>query len=117
MSMLCGTSRRPEATGLAGRRRIQTGSSRFFKPLVPTASSQSAKKIVRTPCCGLPATSRKEPDRVEAGPTGKVPIDRLAQLAPTCRISRARVVDAGRVITGGELYRSDVEGWRSNVLV
>jgi transcriptional regulator GlxA family with amidase domain len=50
---------------------------------------------------GLPATSRKEPDRVEAAPTGKVPIDRLADLAPTCRISRARVVDAGRIITGG----------------
>lgn len=50
---------------------------------------------------GLPATSRKEPDRVEAKPPGKVPIDRLADLAPTCRISRARVVDAGRIITAG----------------
>lgn len=50
---------------------------------------------------GLPATSRKEPDRVEASPSGKVPIDRLAELAPMCRISRARVVDAGRIITGG----------------
>ena len=30
-----------------------------------------------------------------------VPLDRLAQLAPACRISRARVVDAGRIITAG----------------
>ncbi len=50
---------------------------------------------------GLPATNRKEPDRVEAGPNGKTPIDRLADLAPGCRISRARVVDAGRIITAG----------------
>ena len=28
-----------------------------------------------------------------------VPIDRLASLAPACHVSRARVVDAGRVIT------------------
>ena len=50
---------------------------------------------------GLAATNRKEPDRVESGPNGKVPIDRLADIAPACRISRARVVDAGRVITAG----------------
>ncbi|MGH3548936.1 MAG: DJ-1/PfpI family protein [Pseudonocardiaceae bacterium] len=50
---------------------------------------------------GLPATSRKEPDRVEAKPPGKVPIDRLADIAPACRISRARVVDAGRIVTAG----------------
>src|SRR3984885_3206614 len=50
---------------------------------------------------GLPATNRKEPDRVEAGPSGKIPIDRLAELAPACRISRARVVDAGRIVTAG----------------
>jgi transcriptional regulator GlxA family with amidase domain len=50
---------------------------------------------------GLPATNRKEPDRVEQVAGGKVPIDRLAEIAPKCRISRARVVDAGRVITGG----------------
>jgi len=50
---------------------------------------------------GLPATNRKEPDRVEAKPPGMVPIDRLAQIAPACRISRARVVDAGRIITAG----------------
>src|SRR5690348_6377044 len=31
---------------------------------------------------GLPATNRKEPDRQEAGPHGKVPIDRLAEIAP-----------------------------------
>lgn len=50
---------------------------------------------------GLPATSRKQPDPIEAQPAGKVPIDRLADLAPACQISRARVVDAGRIITAG----------------
>ena len=50
---------------------------------------------------GIAATSRKEADRSEASPTGMVPIDRLATLAPTCRVSRARVVDAGRMITAG----------------
>jgi transcriptional regulator GlxA family with amidase domain len=50
---------------------------------------------------GLPATNRKEPDRVEARPNGMVPIDRLSQIAPACRVSRARVVDAGRVVTAG----------------
>jgi hypothetical protein len=50
---------------------------------------------------GLPATTRKEPDRHESSPGGKVPIDRLAEIAPAARISRARVVDAGRMITAG----------------
>src|SRR5207237_4797660 len=50
---------------------------------------------------GKAATNRKEPDRLEASNMGKVPIDRLAEIAPKCRISRARVVDAGRIITGG----------------
>ena len=50
---------------------------------------------------GLPATNRKEPDRAEAAPSGKVPIDRLREIAPACIISRARVVDAGRIITAG----------------
>lgn len=50
---------------------------------------------------GLPATNRKEPDKVEAGPNGMVPLDRLAQIAPACRISRARVVDSGRIVTAG----------------
>jgi transcriptional regulator GlxA family with amidase domain len=50
---------------------------------------------------GLPATNRKEPDRLEASSMGKVPIDRLAELAPACRVSRARVVDAGRIVTAG----------------
>jgi transcriptional regulator GlxA family with amidase domain len=50
---------------------------------------------------GLPATNRKEPDKVESGAAGKVPIDRLAEIAPDCRISRARVVDAGRIVTAG----------------
>ncbi|HQS99696.1 MAG: peptidase [Hydrogenophilales bacterium 16-64-46] len=50
---------------------------------------------------GLAATNRKEPDRVEASHLGKTPIDRLAEIAPACRVSRARVVDAGRIVTGG----------------
>ncbi len=50
---------------------------------------------------GVAATNRKEPDRVESGPAGKVPIDRLAEIAPACRVSRARVVDAGRIVTAG----------------
>jgi transcriptional regulator GlxA family with amidase domain len=50
---------------------------------------------------GLPATNRKEPDRVESSGAGMVPIVRLAKIAPACRISRARVVDAGRIITAG----------------
>ena len=50
---------------------------------------------------GIPATSRKEPDRVEASAAGMVPIDRLARVAPACRVSRARVVDAGRIVTAG----------------
>ena len=49
----------------------------------------------------LPATNRKEPDRVESSPAGMVPIDRLAKIAPAARISRARVVDAGRIVTAG----------------
>ena len=50
---------------------------------------------------GLPATNRKEPDALEASSLGKVPLARLAEIAPACRISRARVVDAGRIITAG----------------
>lgn len=50
---------------------------------------------------GLSATSRKEADRIEASEFGIVPIDRLAEIAPECKISRARVVDTGRIITAG----------------
>jgi transcriptional regulator GlxA family with amidase domain len=50
---------------------------------------------------GRLATNRKEPDRLESSNMGKVPIDRLAEIAPACRISRARVADSGRIITGG----------------
>src|SRR5437868_10284889 len=50
---------------------------------------------------GLAATNRKEPDRVEANAPGMVPIDRLAKIAPKARISRARVVDSGRMVTAG----------------
>ena len=50
---------------------------------------------------GLAATNRKEPDRVEANPPGMVPIDRLAKIAPKAKVSRARVVDSGRIVTAG----------------
>ncbi|MDA8345437.1 MAG: DJ-1/PfpI family protein [Thermaerobacter sp.] len=50
---------------------------------------------------GLPATNRKEPDAQEAGSRGMVPIERLAKIAPSAKIRRSRVVDAGRLITGG----------------
>ncbi|MGN9863958.1 DJ-1/PfpI family protein [Bacillus swezeyi] len=50
---------------------------------------------------GVPATSRKEPDRLEASEMGQVPIDRLADIAPACKISRARIVDSGRIVTAG----------------
>lgn len=50
---------------------------------------------------GLAATNRKAPDRLEASKMGQVPIDRLAVIAPKTRISRARVVDAGRIVTAG----------------
>jgi transcriptional regulator GlxA family with amidase domain len=50
---------------------------------------------------GLAATNRKEPDRVESKPPGKVPLDRLADIAPGVKISRSRVVDQGRIITAG----------------
>jgi len=49
---------------------------------------------------GRAATNRKEPDRAESA-GGMVPIDRLAKIAPACRISRARVVDAGHIVTAG----------------
>ena len=38
---------------------------------------------------------------MESGPTARCRIDRLAEIAPACTISRARVVDAGRIITAG----------------
>ena len=50
---------------------------------------------------GRAATNRKEPDRVESGKFGKVPIDRLKDMAPACRVSYARVVDSGRIVTAG----------------
>jgi hypothetical protein len=59
---------------------------------------------------GLAATNRKEPDRAEAAGAGQVPIDRLAEIASACRISRARVVDAGRIITAGGMNRPDSRG-------
>ena len=48
---------------------------------------------------GLTATARKEGDPQELSTRGMIPIDRLAALAPNAKISRARIVDAGRIIT------------------
>lgn len=48
---------------------------------------------------GLEATARKEGDPQELGARGMVPIDRLASLAPKAVISRARIVDSGRIVT------------------
>ncbi len=50
---------------------------------------------------GISATSRKEGDRTENSELGIVPIDRLAKIAPSCKVSRARVVDSGNIVTGG----------------
>jgi len=46
---------------------------------------------------GIHATNRKSQDPSEP----IAPIDRLAQIAPKCKIDRHRVVDTGRIITGG----------------
>ena len=46
---------------------------------------------------GLPATNRKNGDPSEK----LIPIDRLAQIAPKAKIDRHRIVDTGRIITGG----------------
>lgn len=50
---------------------------------------------------GISATSRKEGDNTENSELGIVPIDRLSKIAPSCKVSRARVVDSGNIITGG----------------
>ncbi|MWC27192.1 DJ-1/PfpI family protein [Paenibacillus sp. MMS18-CY102] len=50
---------------------------------------------------GRTATNRKEPDALESSSLGLTPIDRLAQIAPACRISRSRIVDSGQIITAG----------------
>ena len=49
----------------------------------------------------IAATSRKEPSPLESSNCGMVPIDRLAKLAPACRVSHARVVDSGRIVSSG----------------
>jgi transcriptional regulator GlxA family with amidase domain len=46
---------------------------------------------------GKTATNRKNGDFSEK----MIPIDRLAQIAPKCKIDRHRIVDTGRIITGG----------------
>ncbi len=50
---------------------------------------------------GQTATNRKNPDRLEKLGLSKLPIERLAEIAPNCRISHARIVDSGRIITAG----------------
>ena len=75
---------------------------RFVKELPPAT-------LLTTVCTGswvlgiagllddLPATSRKEGD-----PSEKItPLDRLKQYAPRVELSRARIVDTGRIITAG----------------
>lgn len=93
--------------GFGTRQEIRNGRLHEF------VRSQPEETLLTSVCTGswiygtmgllddIPATSRKEPDRVETNPPGMVPIDRLAVIAPACRISRARVVDAGRIITAG----------------
>ena len=49
----------------------------------------------------LSATSRKEGDNTERATSGLIPIERLAKLAPAAKVSRSRLVDAGRIITAG----------------
>ena len=46
---------------------------------------------------GLPATSRKEGDPSEP----MTPLERLRTYAPAVTLSRARIVDTGRIITAG----------------
>jgi len=46
---------------------------------------------------GIKATNRKHGDPDEK----KVPIERLAEIAPTCTIDKHRIVDTGRIITAG----------------
>lgn len=46
---------------------------------------------------GIEATNRKSQDPSEP----IAPIERLAQIAPQCKIDRHRVVDTGRIVTGG----------------
>jgi transcriptional regulator GlxA family with amidase domain len=46
---------------------------------------------------GLTATNRKNGDPSEQ----ILPIDRLKQIAPNCTIDRHRIVDTGRIVTGG----------------
>lgn len=77
---------------------IQTLSPEILLTSVCTGSWIYAKMGLLN---GIHATSRKEPDSIEASPFGKVPIDRLAEIAPLCLVSRARLVDCGRVITAG----------------
>ena len=48
-------------------------------------------------CCGFDQTQV----RVLAQCDGQPQRDRLAKIAPACRISRARVVDSGRIVTAG----------------
>lgn len=93
--------------GFGTRQEIHNGRLHEF------VNSQPAETLLTSVCTGswiyaemglldgIPATSRKEPDRAEAKPPGKVPLDRLADIAPACQVSRARVVDAGRIITAG----------------
>ena len=70
---------------------------RRCSPACAPARGSTAGWACSTAC---PRPTARSPTGVEVG-RGKVPIDRLAEIAPACRISRARVVDAGRIVTAG----------------
>ena len=57
---------------------------------------------------GRAATNRKEPDRLEASGMGKVPIERLAEIAPGAGESRPR----GRQRTLHHAPAASPPGWR-----
>ena len=89
--------------GIGTRREMHNGRLIEFVRALP-------KKTLRVSVCtgawiygaagildGIQATSRKNGDPSEK----MVPIDRLAKIAPKCKINRHRVVDQGQVITAG----------------
>jgi putative intracellular protease/amidase len=105
----------PIPSGFGTRQEMHDGRLHEFihslpeKTLVTSACTGSAICGVIGLLDGKPATNRKEPDRLEASNFRKIPIDRLAEIAPACRI---RVVDAGRIITAGGIASGALEPCR-----
>ncbi len=95
----------PEASALARRSATAGCTSSSVASRTRRCSPVCARVLGSTPRWGCstasPRPAVRNPTGVEANPPGKVPIDRLAEIAPACRISRARVVDAGRIVTAG----------------